>query len=263
MATAQDIRNLAVFVDFENLALGFQDKGGRGRAFDMNLVLDRLLEKGKVIVKVAYADWSRFKKYKTSLHEAGVELIEIPRRAMTGKNSADIRMVVDAMELCHTKPHIDSVVIVSGDSDFTPLVSKLKENGRHVIGIGMRDSTSNLLADNCDEFLYYEDLGTEKPVNTGGGSKIPAEKKEAFDLLFQTIRALQREGVDVLHASLVKDTMRRKRPSFSEGSFGYESFGDLLEDARDAGFLDLEEDRRSGTWVVSSLKTGRKRRRRK
>lgn len=255
-------RNLAVFVDFENLALGFADK--RGTSFEMNRVLDRLLEKGKVIVKVAYADWARFTRYKSALHEAGVGLVEIPVRAMTGKNSADIRLVVDAMELCHTKPHIDTFVIVSGDSDFTPLVSKLKENGRHVIGVGMRDSTSTLLADNCDEFLYYEDLGAQEiEVNSSTSTAVPSEKKEAFDFLFETLRALQRENVEVLHASLVKDTMRRKRPSFSEASFGYGSFGELLEDARDGGFLELREDAKSGTWVVTSIKAGRRRRRKK
>lgn len=255
-------RNLAVFVDFENLALGFADK--RGTTFDMTRVLDRLLEKGKVIVKVAYADWTRFTRYKTALHESGVGLVEIPVRALTGKNSADIRLVVDAMELCHTKPHVDTFVIVSGDSDFTPLVSKLKENGRHVIGVGMRESTSSLLADNCDEFLYYEDLGAEaREVQSSTSNTVPSEKKEAFDLLFETIRALQRENVEVLHASLVKDTMRRKRPSFSESSFGYDSFGELLEDARDGGFLELREDAKSGTWVVTSIKTGRRRRRKK
>jgi uncharacterized protein (TIGR00288 family) len=254
-----DQRNLAVFVDFENLALGFQDRPG---AFEMSRVLDRLLEKGKVMVKLAYADWSRFRKYTDQLHEAGVGLIEIPKRGLTGKNSADIRLVVDAMELCHTKQHIDTFVVVSGDSDFTPLVGKLKENGKHVIGVGMRPSTSHLLADNCDEFLFYEDLMTpDAPVSSGGSRTIPTDKQEAWQLLFETVRALQRENTDVLYASLVKDTMRRKRPSFSEGSYGYESFGELLEDVRDAGFITLREDERSGTWVVTSLLTSRRRKR--
>ncbi len=258
-------RNLAVFIDFENLALGFGGQSRR-RSFDITRVLDRLLDKGKVISKIAYSDWSRFSRYKTQLHESGVELIEIPKRAMTGKNSADIRLVVDAMEMCHAKPHIDTFVIVSGDSDFSPLVSKLKENGKHVIGVGMKESTSTLLADNCDEFLYYEDLETEAttPAPTPKeGRSIPDEKKAAWQLLFDSIRALQREGHEVLHASLVKDTMRRKRPSFSETSYGYDSFSDMLEEVRDAGFLELKEDERSGTWVVTRLKTGRSRRRKR
>ncbi|RKZ08264.1 hypothetical protein DRQ53_01800 [bacterium] len=251
-------RNLAVFVDFENLALGFQDRTG---AFQMSRVLDRLLEKGKVIVKLAYSDWSRFRKYTDQLHEAGVILIEIPKRGLTGKNSADIRLVVDAMELCHTKDHIDTFVIVSGDSDFSPLVGKLKENGKHVIGVGMRASTSNLLADNCDEFLFYEDIVAPEVPLGGGNRSIPNDKQEAWQLLFETLRALQREGTDVLYASLIKDTMRRKRPSFSESSYGYESFGEMLEEVRDADFIDLREDERSGTWVVSALKSSRSRKR--
>jgi len=245
-------RNLAVFIDFENLALGFK---GKSSDFDMSRVLDRLLEKGKVMVKFAYCDWSRFQKYTGPLHESGISLIEIPKRGMTGKNSADIRLVVDAMELCHTKDHIDTFVVVSGDSDFTPLVGKLKENGKHVIGVGMKGSTSELLADNCDEFLFYEDIvAPDKPIG-GGARTIPKDKEVAWQLLFETLRALQREGTGVLYASLVKDTMRRKRPSFSESSYGYESFGDMLEEARDAGFIDLREDERSGTWVVTALKS--------
>ena len=254
--TGDSGRNLAVFVDFENLALGFS-KGGE--SFQMTLVLDRLVEKGKVMVKLAYADWSRFRKYTDQLHEAGVGLIEIPKRGLTGKNSADIRLVVDAMELCHTKDHIDTFVVVSGDSDFTPLVGKLKENGKHVIGIGMRASTSSLLADNCDEFLFYEELAPRQaPVNSAS-REVPDEKREAWQLLFDTIRALKRENAEVLYASLVKDTMRRKRPSFSESSYGYESFGELLEEVRDAGHITLREDERSGTWVVTGLKSSRRR----
>jgi uncharacterized protein (TIGR00288 family) len=255
--------NLAVFFDFENLALGFGNR--RGFTFDIRLVLDRLLEKGKVIVKVAYADWSRFRKYTKELHEAGIELIEIPKRSMTGKNSADIRLVVDAMDLSYGKEHINTFVIVSGDSDFSPLVSKLKENGKHVIGLGMRDSTSPLLADNCDEFIYYEDLGpAPESSETGAASKtIPKEKRETFLLLFDSIRALQRENYEVMYSSLVKDTMKRKRPSFSESSSGYRSFSDLLEDAQEAGFITLTTDERSGTYVVTKLNYGSRRRRRR
>lgn len=259
MATpGENQRNLAVFVDFENLALGFPDRSG---TFEMARVLDRLLEKGKVMVKMAYADWSRFRSYTEGLHEAGVGLIEIPKRGMTGKNSADIRLVVDAMELCHTKEHIDTFVVISGDSDFTPLVGKLKENGKHVIGVGMRGSTSSLLADNCDEFLFYEDIVTVQAPLGGGDRKIPSGKQEAWQLLFETVRALQRENTDVLYASLVKDTMRRKRPSFSESTYGYSTFGELLEEASEAGFITLREDERSGTWVVTGLKASRRRKR--
>jgi uncharacterized protein (TIGR00288 family) len=260
-ATGQ--RKLAVFIDFENLALGFGNR--KDAEFQINLVLGRLVEKGKVLVKTAYADWSRFRKYMQDLHEAGIELIEIPRRSMTGKNSADIRMVVDAMDLSYSKEHIDTFVVVSGDSDFTPLVSKLKENGKHVIGIGMKGSTSPLLADNCDEFIYYEDLGTshqpEEPQSSAKG--ISKDKREVFQLLFDAIRALQRENYEVLYSSMVKDTMKRKRPSFSESASGYRSFSDLLEDAEDHGFLALREDPRSGTYVVAEflVNQGRKRKR--
>jgi uncharacterized protein (TIGR00288 family) len=251
--------DLAVYVDFENLALGFPPKGGF--TFEMSRVLDRLVEKGKVIVKVAYADWNRFRQYTQSLHEAGVELIEIPKRSLSGKNSADIRLCVDAMDLCYSKPHIDSFVIVSGDSDFTPLVSKLKENGKQVIGLAMRGSTSNLLADNCDEFIYYEDL---QPPSRGGRGSVPAgvpgEKKEVFTLLVDTVRALQRENYEIVYASLVKDTMRRKRSSFDEEAYGYRSFSELLEDAEEAGLIKLDEDERSGTYKVAAL-GGRRRRR--
>jgi len=258
-------RNLAVFIDFENLALGFP--ASRKNDFDIRLVLDRLLDKGKVVAKVAYCDWSRFRKHTTPMHENGVELIEIPKRAMTGKNSADIRLVVDAMDLSYSKDHVDTFVIVSGDSDFSPLVSKLKENGKHVIGLGMRKSTSPLLADNCDEFIYYEDLATraqESSEKTGGSSStIPKEKQAAYRLLFDSIRALERENYDVLYSSLVKDTMKRKRPSFNESSHGYESFSDLLEEAQEDGHLELRTDERSGTYVVTRLLTKTKRRRRR
>ena len=255
--------SLAVLFDFENLAMGFP--AGRKGAFNVHRVLDRLLEKGKVVVKIAYADWSRFRKYETDLHEAGIELIEIPKRKMTGKNSADIRLVVDAMDLCYSKDHIDTFVIVSGDSDFSPLVNKLKENGKSVIGLGMRESTSKLLADNCDEFLYYEDVVSERgDIKTDVRSdKIPDDKREAYSLLIETIRALQREGGGLLLASRIKDTMKRKRPAFSEGAYGFRSFSDLLEAAEDAGLLELKLDEPSGTLVVSRLKSSGPRRRRK
>jgi uncharacterized protein (TIGR00288 family) len=254
-------RSLAVLIDFENLALGFPPRSKS--AFDIHRVLDRLLEKGKVVAKVAYADWSRFDKYKEALHGAGIELIEIPRRKTSGKNSADIRLVVDAMDLSYSKEHIDTFVIVSGDSDFSPLVGKLKENGKSVIGLGMRESTSKLLADNCDEFIYYEDLGGPSvPVSSAVGSpKISGEKQELYGLLFDSIRALQREGYDLLLASRIKETMKRKSPAFSENAYGFRSFSELLEEAEDGGFVDLRLDEPSGTLVVTKLKTGKRRRR--
>jgi uncharacterized protein (TIGR00288 family) len=233
---------LAVFVDFENLALGFR----AGDAFEIRLVLDRLLEKGKVIFKVAYADWSRFRDYTAGLHEHGFELIEIPRRATSGKNSADIRLCVDALDLSWSKEHIDTFAIVSGDSDFSPLVSKLKENGRRVIGLGMRASTSPLLANACDEFIYYEELsGRDHPGRRVAGSD------DGLRLLVDTVRALQREGNDTIQASLVKDTMKRKRPAFSEGALGYGSFSEMLEDAQEKGVIALRRDERSGTYAVT------------
>ena len=236
-------RTLAVFVDFENLALGF---GGRRDRFQIEKVLERLVEKGKIVAKKAYADWSRFGTYAGSLHEAAIELIEIPKRSMTGKNSADIRLVVDAMELSYAKEHIDTFVIVSGDSDFTPLVLRLKENGKTVVGVGMKDSTSDLLAANCDEFIYYEDIGASTSSAPSIGQDIPRKKRPAFQLLFDTIEALQRENVGVMHSSLLKDTMKRKQPQFSESSYGYRSFTQLLEDAEKLGFVVLKKDQRSG-----------------
>src|SRR6266403_1574240 len=179
-------RSLAVFIDFENLALGFQ---GRRERFDIERVLERLVEKGKIVAKKAYADWSRFANYTAPLHESAIELVEIPRRSQTGKNSADIHLCVDAMDLAYSKEHIDTFVIVSGDSDFSPLVSKLKENGKHVIGLGMQESTSDLLRDNCDEFIYYEDLGKVPTLPSAMPSALPETKKKAFELLLDSLLA--------------------------------------------------------------------------
>jgi uncharacterized protein (TIGR00288 family) len=253
----EEAHSLAVFIDFENLALGLAPRGGGRRAkkadvLDMQRVLERLVEKGKVVAKRAYADWARFSEYTTPLHELGIELMEIPERGMTGKNSADIRLVVDAMELSYAKEHIDTFVIVSGDSDFTPLVLRLKENGKSVVGVGMKDSTSDLLAANCDEFIYYEDIGAAAGAPTLGES-VPRAKRPAFKLLFETIEALQRENVGSMHSSLLKDTMKRKQPQFSESSYGYRSFTQLLEDAQKLGFVTLKKDSRSGTYVVEGF----------
>src|SRR6266446_4454042 len=238
-------RSLAIFIDFENLALGFQ---GRRDRFDIARVLERLVEKGKIVAKKAYADWSRFAPYTAPLHEAAIELIEIPRRAQSGKNSVDIRLCVDAMDLAYSKEHINTFAVVSGDSDFSPLVSKLKELGKHVIGLGMQDSTSELLRDNCDEFIYYEDLEIA-PLATGGlRADLPEGKQKAFALLLDSLLALRRENKEQLWASMVKDTMKRKKPSFNETYHGYRSFGALLEDAEKEGLIELDTDARSRTY---------------
>jgi uncharacterized protein (TIGR00288 family) len=246
MAEAE--HTLAVFIDFENIALGF--KGKKDKRFDIQKVLERLVEKGKIIVKKSYADWADYAEYKKPLHEAAIELIEIPKRAMTGKNSADIRLCVDAIDLCYSKEHIDTFVIVSGDSDFSPLVSKLKENGKRVIGLGMKESSSNLLIDNCDEFIYYEDL--ERSIGTPPKIEkdLPEKKKEAFQLLVDSVVALVRENKEVLWSSLVKETMKRKKPSFNESYHGYRTFSDLLGDAEKEGIIHLRTDARSGTYVI-------------
>ena len=241
-------RSLAIFIDFENLALGFH---GRRDRFDIERVLERLVEKGKIVCKKAYADWSRFSSFTTQLHEAAIELIEIPRRAQSGKNSADIRLCVDAMDLSYSKEHIDTFVIVSGDSDFSPLVSKLKELGKHVIGLGMQESTSDLLRDNCDEFIYYEDLGQTPVLAPALDSHLPETKRKAFALLLESLLALRRENKEVLWSSMIKDTMKRKKPSFNESYHGYRTFSELLEDAQREGLLELETDKRSRTYVVT------------
>jgi len=242
---------LAVFIDFENLALGF--KGKKDKRFEIQKVLERLVEKGKIIVKKAYADWANYAEYKKPLHEAAIELIEIPKRAMTGKNSADIRLCVDALDLCYSKEHIDTFVIVSGDSDFSPLVSKLKENGKRVIGLGMKESSSNLLVNNCDEFIYYEDLERPLGIPPKIEQDLPEKKKEAFQLLVDSVVALVRENKEVLWSSMVKETMKRKKPSFNESYHGYRTFSDLLEDAEKEGIIQLRTDTRSGTYVITGF----------
>ncbi len=246
-------RSLAMFVDLENLAMGFQNS--RKTKFDIQKVLERLVEKGKLIVKKAYADWSRYQGYTAPFHEAAIELIEIPKRSQTGKNSADIRLVVDAMDLAWSKPHVDTFVIVSGDSDFSPLVSKLKENGKHVIGLGMKGSTSELLRDNCDEFIYYEDLErqdqNDQQLATHLYVDLPEREREVYSLLVEACNALRRENHEVLFASMVKDTMKRKKPSFDESYYGYRSFTHLLEEADNAAVVDIERNPKSGTYVVT------------
>ncbi len=243
-------RSLAVFVDFENLALGFQ---GRRDRFDISRVLERLVEKGKIVVKKAYADWHRYSAFTHALHESAIELIEIPNRRQGGKNSADIRLCVDAMDLAYSKEHINTFVVVSGDSDFSPLVSKLKELGKHVIGLGMHDSTSDLLRDNCDEFIYYEDLGADETLPPEVDRSLPEFKQKAFALLLDALMALRRENKEVLWASMIKDTIKRKKPSFNETYHHYRTFGELLEDAQREGLLELETDKRSRTYVVTKF----------
>jgi uncharacterized protein (TIGR00288 family) len=251
---ADNERTLAVFLDFENLALGFQKgKTKKKESFNIQKVLERLVEKGKILVKVGYADWGRFTEYKKELHEAAFELIEIPKRASTGKNSADIRLCVDAMDLSYAKDHIDTFVIVSGDSDFSPLVSKLKENGKYVIGLGMEGSSSSLLIANCDEFIYYEELeqvASKPPPLT---KRIAKDKRTVFQLLIESVIALMRENKEVIYSSMVKDTMKRKRPSFNEGRYGYQTFSDLLEDAEKNNLIVLHKDARSGTYVIEGF----------
>ena len=259
MTKTERERSLAVFIDLENLAMGFQNQ--RKIRFEVQKVLERLVEKGKLVVKKAYADWSRYPSYTAPFHEAAIELIEIPKRSQTGKNSADIRLVVDAMDLAWSKTHLDTFVIVSGDSDFSPLVSKLKENGKHVIGLGMKGSTSDLLRDNCDEFIYYEDLERQEQneqqlatdLNTYLPPNLPEKQRELYSLLIEACHALRRENHEVIYASMIKDTMKRKKPSFDESYYGYRSFTHLLEDADNLALVDIERNPKSGTYVVTGF----------
>jgi uncharacterized protein (TIGR00288 family) len=248
-----DERKIAMFCDLENIALGVRDS--EVGKFDIELILERLLEKGKIIVKKAYADWERYSEYKRPFHESAIELIDIPQKYYSGKNSADIKMVVDAMDLSYSKEHLDTFVILSGDSDFSPLVSKLKENNKYVIGVGVKNSSSALLIDNCDEFLYYEDVwrDTQKGPKLDGLNKKTAE---AFSLMIDAIQALLRENKDVLWGSMIKQTMQRKKPSFNEGYYGYPSFSELLEDAERKNIIRLKKDQRSGTYVVTGFAKG-------
>ena len=245
-----DERKIAMFCDFENIALGVRDS--QIKKLDVNLILERLLEKGKIIVKKAYADWERYSDYKKPFHEAAIELIDIPQKYYSGKNSADIKMVVDAMDLCYSKEHLDTFVMVSGDSDFSPLVSKLKENNKYVIGVGVKNSSSSLLIDNCDEFIYYEDLWRDVQRAARVDNLSPKDA-EVFGLMLDAMFALNRENKDVLWGSMIKQTMQRKRPSFNEGYYGYRTFSELLEDAQRKNIIRLKRDQRSGNYVVSGL----------
>ena len=250
--SAQDEQRLALFIDFENIAIGVRD--AHYRKFDINLVLERLLDKGKLLSKKAYADWSRYSDYKRSFHEAAIELIEVPQKSVGGKNSADIRLVVDAMDMSFQKEHINCFVVCSGDSDFSPLVSKLKENNKYVIGLGVKNSTSELLIENCDEFIFYEDLVRvqQRPMPAISGT-MPEKLQDCFNILVDSVSALQRENKEVLWGSMVKETMKRKKPSFNETYYGFRSFSHLLEDAQRRGIVTLRRDQKSGSYIIEDL----------
>jgi uncharacterized protein (TIGR00288 family) len=246
-----DEQLIAVFVDFENLAIGVRDmKKGE---FKVDLVLKRLLEKGRIVFKRAYCDWGKYRSAVREFHEHGIEMIDIPHTRMSGKNSADIHMVVDALDLSHSKGHIDIFALLSGDSDFSPLVSKLKENNKRVIGCGVKSSTSDLLIGSCDEFIYYDDLVrvAEKPkkARPTGASKPSQKKGEAIEMLVEIVRSLERD-YDPVWGSMVKQTIRRVYPSFNEDYYGYSSFAALLEDAKATGDVDLEFDEKRGNYTV-------------
>ncbi|KAF0161836.1 MAG: hypothetical protein FD157_4084 [Rhodocyclaceae bacterium] len=272
MAGNPEITSMALFCDFENVALGVRD--AKYAQFDINKVLERLLLKGSIVVKKAYCDWARYKEFKAPMHEASFELIEIPHLRQSGKNSADIRMVVDALDLCYTKSHVDTFVIISGDSDFSPLVSKLRENNKRVIGVGVKAATSDLLAANCDEFIFYDDLVRELPAKKQRSErKAPAKaassvakttapkseekpedpkRQEAIDLVVETVEALvtERGEDEKIWGSMVKQTLKRRKPGFSESYYGYRSFGELLEDAMKHKLLVLERDEKSGQHII-------------
>jgi uncharacterized protein (TIGR00288 family) len=284
MPSGAETTNLALFCDFENIALGVRD--ARYERFDITRVLERLLLKGSIVVKKAYCDWERYKEFKSAMHHAGFELIEIPHVKVSGKNSADIRMVVDALDLCYTKPHVDTFVIISGDSDFSPLVSKLRENNKGVIGCGVKNSTSDLLIANCDEFIFYDDLVREQqqkprrsPRKKAAGQSAASQaavqpppvaepkdeepkeevrdedrKQEAFDLVLSTIDALlsTRDTEDKIWGSMVKQALKRRRPGFNESYYGFRSFNKLLEDAAARKLLSLERDDKSGGYLIHS-----------
>jgi uncharacterized protein (TIGR00288 family) len=268
MSKEPETENLAVFCDFENIALGVRD--ARHDQFDIRKVLERLLLKGSIVVKKAYCDWERYKEFKAAMHEAAFELIEIPHVRQSGKNSADIRMVVDALDLCYTKAHVDTFVIVSGDSDFSPLVSKLRENNKIVIGVGVKSSSSDLLIANCDEFIYYDDLVRKKqprkrsPRKTqpaAGRSPVPPVKEnsdaedrtqKALDLIMETVEALaeERGSEEKLWGSMVKQALKRRRPGFNESYYGFRSFNRVLEEAAARGLMELDPDEKSGGYII-------------
>jgi uncharacterized LabA/DUF88 family protein len=254
-----DELRIAVFVDFENLAIGAREMKGAHGPFRIDLVLKRLLEKGRIVYKRAYCDWSRYRDAVREFHSHGIELVDIPQTRQSGKNSADIRMVVDAVDLCYQKSHIDAFALLSGDSDFSPLVYKLKENDKRVIGIGVKNSTSDLLVSGCDEFLFYDDLvklkAEPRPVpkakkaEKGGAAAVAPKSDEALDKVVEIVRSLEQD-YDPLWGSIVKQTMRRVHPGFNETSYGYRAFSDLLEAAADQNLIALDYDDRRGNYKV-------------
>ncbi len=297
-----DASNIAIYCDYENIAIGARD--AKIENFSVGIVVQRLLDKGKIVVKKAYADWDRYKSAKRKMHEAAFELIEIPHVSYSGKNSADIRLVVDALDLCYTKSHVDTFAILSGDSDFSPLVSKLRENNKKVIGLGVKNSTSDLLVDNCDEFIYYDDLVRKKEGQKRGGrrGKAPAKQPDkgdksvtqpdrgdrsatqpdkadrsatqpdkadsttgdgdpaeeerrdkALEMVLETVEALFSEREGNLWGSMVKQTLKRKRPNFDETYYGYRTFTQLLEDCLRRGLLEIQKDDKSGGYLISGF----------
>ena len=255
-------RNMALFCDFENIALGVRD--ANYDRFDLKAVLVRLRLKGNIVVKKAYSDWDRYQDFKAALHESAFELIEIPHIRQSGKNSADIRMVVDALDLCYTKAHVDTFVLLTGDSDFSPLVSKLRENNKYVIGVGVKNSTSDLLTGNCDEFIYYDDLARpkrkssprKKTTRAAERKKKPVsqdeKQQEALDRVMETVEDLfeERGEEEKVWGSMVKQALKRRHPGFSERYHGFPTFGRLLEEAKTRGLLTLELDEKSGGYII-------------
>ncbi|KRB64147.1 NYN domain-containing protein [Noviherbaspirillum sp. Root189] len=272
MPAPQENVSMALFCDFENVALGVRD--AKYEKFDIKPVLERLLLKGSIVVKKAYCDWDRYKGFKATMHEANFELIEIPHVRQSGKNSADIRLVVDALDLCYTKSHVNTFVIISGDSDFSPLVSKLRENAKHVIGVGVKQSTSDLLIANCDEFIFYDDLVRESrraaaKRDARATSPTPrrapdeehrrkeeleARRSQAIDMAVETFEALFSERGDSgkIWASVLKEAIKRRKPDFSESYYGFRTFGNLLEEAQSRGLLEFGRDEKSGAYVYRS-----------
>ena len=268
MAGQPDIKNMALFCDFENIALGVRD--AKYAQFDIKKVMERLLLKGSIVVKKAYCDWDRYKDFKAPMHEASFELIEIPHVRQSGKNSADIRMVVDALDLCYTKSHVETFVIISGDSDFSPLVSKLRENNKVVIGVGVKNSSSDLLVANCDEFIFYDDLVRADQAKKRTARKTPAKqapaarpqrasedarRQEALDLVLETVDALtaERGESERIWGSMVKQALKRRNPGFNESYYGFRSFNKLLEEAQSSKLLELEPDDKSGGYIIRPL----------
>ena len=256
-------QSMALYCDFENIALGVRD--AKYDAFNITKVLERLLLKGNIVVKKAYCDWERYKEFKTAMHEAAFELVEIPHVRQAGKNSADIRMVVDALDLCYTKSHVDTFVIISGDSDFSALVSKLRENNKVVIGVGVKNSTSDLLIANCDEFIFYDDLVKKKktirktpPEKVGKkttSSSDEEKKQQALDMVLETVEDLckERGEEEKVWGSMVKQALKRRKPGFNETYHGFRTFGKLLEEAQVRNLLELELDEKSGGYIIKCI----------